>query len=249
MARTNGMGTRLDEVIGVARRGFVSIALACLALALLDAAVTQRVSALMAEAETLDQMLQLAGSTRLWGPLALASVPWLYLNLVMILRLYATAEGLVPGGLGDWRAALVALPGAILAAILYSVASTLGTLAFVVPGVYISVAWILWPVTCSVERCGGIACLPRSTALVTGHWLPTAGLVTLATILAWLGGMLAEMVASLLPLLAGGEGTLATGLSAAIRIGAGALLAPLFPAALVVAYRACRARQPGSSTT
>jgi hypothetical protein len=145
--------------------------------------------------------------------------------------------------------ALVALPAALLAAVAYVVATTLGTLAFVVPGAYLSVAWILWPMACVVERCGGLASLSRSTALVSGHWLPTAMLVTLVTVAVGVASMFAGVAGTLLEILAGGHDRLGAMLGSAVSFAAGVMLAPLVPAALVVAYRDCRAGQAGSSTT
>lgn len=243
------LGERVHATLGLVREGFRGTVLASLGVALLGVWVAAAAAALTDGAETLEQMLALAFSARLWGLLALAFVPWLYLNLVMIVRLHARAAGIVPGGLRDWREALLALPGAIAATFAYVVATTLGTLAFIVPGAYVSVLWLLWPVACVVERRGGLGSLPRSAALVAGHWMPTAVLVSVVTLVGWLAGAAVDVVAGLLPMLAGGHGGAATALASLLEIGAGVLLAPLMPAVLVVAYRQCQARQPGSSTT
>jgi len=244
-----GLGARVDASVGLARNGYRGVAVASVLLAVLSAALSAAVSALASDADSFEGLLQLAFSGRLWGLLALAFVPWLYLNLVIVLRLWAQAEGLVRGGFDDWRVALAALPGALLAALVYVVATTLGTLAFIVPGAYLSVAWILWPMTCVVERCGGLASLSRSTALVSGRWLPTAALVTVVTVVVAAAGMCAGVVGTALALFAGSHERLGAMLGGGVSFAAGVLLAPLVPAALVIAYRDCRASQAGSSTT
>jgi hypothetical protein len=67
--------------------------------------------------------------------------------------------------------------------IVFGVGIVAGTLAFIVPGIYLSIAWaVAFPVML-VERVGGFAALKRSFDLTRGRWWATTGRLLVAYIL------------------------------------------------------------------
>jgi hypothetical protein len=133
--------------------------------------------------------------------------------------------------------ALRRTPAALVAGAIFLSAGLVGGMLLLVPGIWITGRWLLWPALLITEPLGPVAALERSARLVHGSWWWTNIVVSvlligppllLALPLAGLEALLPHAVAGLSSVL----GTVA--------------LAAVLPAGLVVAVRALEARQPGS---
>ena len=242
------LGTRFNAAVALARTGWSEVWGASVALALVWAALGLALRWLNGDADSIEQLITQFMTPRPWLLIAAAGVASLYLYLVMIARLLAVADGVLSGGVRDYLAALPLLPGAVAAALAFVAATTLGTLLFVVPGVYLSGAWQLWPVVLVAERRGALASLTRSSALVAGHWWRTTALVSVVALAAGLASLLASFVLETLAIMSPGDFYRATVMPVA-ELAVGVLLAPVLPAVLVLAFRERQPFQPGSSTT
>lgn len=90
------------------------------------------------------------------------------------------------------RAALRVFFPLVGMSILFVVGVALGTLACILPGVFLYVAWSVSSPTLIMERCGPGQALSRSLRLVRARWWPTFGLL----ILVWLMTTIATQIIS-----------------------------------------------------
>ena len=133
-------------------------------------------------------------------------------------------------------AALRALPGALVAAIIYLVATSLATMVFIVPGIFLWGMWQLWLVVLVVERTGPVMALQRSWQLMRGAWWRITTLITIVTILACIPPLIAGAVIGTVLTLSGAAPEHTTMVMSVAGVIMNVLLAPLVPAALVAAY-------------
>jgi hypothetical protein len=132
--------------------------------------------------------------------------------------------------------ALRALPGALIAAIIYLVTTSLATMLFIVPGVLLWGMWQLWLVVLVVERTGPVVALQRSWELMRGAWWRITTLITLVTIIACIPPMVVGGILGTALTLSGAAPEHTATVMAVAGVFMNLLLAPLVPAALVVAY-------------
>jgi hypothetical protein len=94
------------------------------------------------------------------------------------------------GGSPDWKMSLGYAARRLLpllgTTLLYILGLIPATLAFVIPGIWLSIAWYLYDVIVIAEKVGGPAALGRSFLLVKGRWWPTFGVVFLTTLISFL---------------------------------------------------------------
>ncbi len=120
----------------------------------------------------------------------------------------------------------------------------LGFLACIIPGVYLSVAWVAAVPALLLEDLRGRGALKRSRELVSDRWWPTAAALLVATILAAIvqsviSGLLLAMVFS-------GASDLVGALAQAVANTAASVLTTPFTAAVVtVIYFDLRVRKEG----
>lgn len=84
----------------------------------------------------------------------------------------------------DMRAGLRGLPALFIAALGYGIAVGLGTLALVVPGIWLSCTLVFFPVPIMADRLGPLRALEASHDMVRGHWWRTATVLTVIAIIA-----------------------------------------------------------------
>ena len=132
--------------------------------------------------ETLDQFNQYLGG------LAIASVLQL---LAVLLATAACFRAIAQAYLGeqtDWRSslrfALRLTPSLLLITLLYLLGIMLGTLLFILPGVWLYIAWAFAMPALLVEGLRGGKALGRSFGLVKGRWWRTFGVIVVGFILA-----------------------------------------------------------------
>jgi hypothetical protein len=132
--------------------------------------------------------------------------------------------------------ALRALPGALIAAILYLVATSAATTAFIIPGIFLCGMWQLWLVALVIERTGPVAALQRSWQLMRGAWWRITTLIAIVTIIACLPPLIVGGILGSVLTLSGAAPEHTTMVMSVAGVIMNVLLAPLVPAALVAAY-------------
>lgn len=128
------------------------------------------------------------------------------------------------------------LPGLATLSVLAGIAVVLGTLALVVPGVYLSVAFALaWPAFVIEER-GPVESLRVSLALTRGQWWHTTAVLTVGFTIVLVFVLGVTIAAVALPFASGADVAVATALTATVFIAMGAISAPFFGALLIATY-------------
>ena len=144
-------------------------------------------------------------------------------------------------------AGLTRLPGMLGATILYMAAIMVGTILLIVPGIVISVYWILFAIAVVSDRKGPLQSLGYSYQLIKGYWWRSAAILGVMGIIAMV------LYAALIMLVVGGvinapgseESTglvVFTSLATAL---VSAAVAPLYYAILLVMYNDLKLRRGG----
>jgi hypothetical protein len=132
--------------------------------------------------------------------------------------------------------ALRALPAAVIAAIIFLVGTSMATMAFIVPGIFLWGMWQLWLVVLVVERTGPIVAFQRSWGLMRGAWWRITTLVTVVTLVACVPPLIVGAVLGTVLTLSGAAPERTTMVMSVAGVAMNVLLAPLVPSALVAAY-------------
>jgi hypothetical protein len=110
--------------------------------------------------------------------------------LMVLLTIAACFKAVADAYLGtapDWRAsvrfATKRLAPLLVISILYLVGVMLGTLALIIPGIFLAIAWSLAYPAALVEDARGFGALKRSFQLVRGRWWPVFGALLVGVIL------------------------------------------------------------------
>ena len=182
------------------------------------------------------QIHALMWSGYFWRVFAVVAVLSTLCYCAMVAEIHALAVGGAAPAAGGLAPALRVLPGALLAATIFLVGTSMATMLFVVPGAWLWGMWQLWLVVLVVEHSGPITSLQRSWQLVSGAWWRITTLVTVVALIAIVPAMVFDAVLGGTLVLAGmspGEA------STVVFVASGILdlfLLPLVPAALVAAY-------------
>lgn len=134
-------------------------------------------------------------------------VPW----MAMTARCWARAYGQDMDLVSALRRALRLLPRTLAATALYALLVSIGLAVLIVPGLYLGVALMLYPVILIAEDRGPVESHKRSFALLRGHWWRGSLIVSAPTTLVLVLGLAGQV----LPIMS------------ALGISAGALDAPL----------------------
>lgn len=182
------------------------------------------------------QSEELVSSAAFWRVVTAACCISTLLFCMIIAIVHAVAIE-IPIGLGTaFARALRSFPGALAAAAVYLVLTTLGTLLFVLPGAWLWGMWQLWPVVLIVERTGPTMSFGRSWALMRGVWWSATTLTSVVTVAAVSIPLVGNAVAATLAVIVG-AGSLQVQYVALCALGISAVFtAPLLPAALVAVY-------------
>ncbi len=212
-----------------------------LVLALCSAAASMALARMMPTTD--DPWLWMEGArsmmmtARCWQLLFIAGAASVlcYGALVAVSHAVAVPGTAAPAAAG-FGPALRLLPAALVAAFIFLVATTLGTMAFFVPGAYLWGMWQLWLVALVVERLGPIAALRRSWQLMAGAWWRITTFITVVFIVVFLLAVMLYMIEGVILFLAGVSLARASDIMMVVDAVAQLLLAPLVTAAFVVAY-------------
>lgn len=125
-----------------------------------------------------------AGSTLSWVTLGLSLALYSLVTAACV-RLVTQSRA---GDPVDWRRALGEGSGRTVAVLLASVIVTIGVgaglIAFILPGIWLAVAWSVVSPAVVIEGASPVQALKRSFALVRGSWWYTLGVLALGTLAA-----------------------------------------------------------------
>ena len=194
-------------------------------------------------AETIDELNQYLGG------LALATV---LQGLAVLLATAACFRAIAQAYLGeqaDWRSslryALRLTPSLLLVTLLNALGVLLGFLLFILPGIWIYVAWAFATPVLLVEGLRGRAALGRSFRLVKGRWWRTFGVLVVGFILAAIVSTIVQSV-FLIGIVVGEDNDALVLVLSAIAGSVGlAVTTPFQAALLAVLYFDLRVRKEG----
>ncbi|MCA1682408.1 MAG: hypothetical protein LC685_00135 [Actinobacteria bacterium] len=134
--------------------------------------------------------------------------------------------------------------------VLFGVGLLLATIALVIPGIWLYVAWSVATPVLLIEDVRGTAALRRSFRLVRHRWWPTAGLLLVAAFIVGItGGVFAGLLV-LVPKLIDGNSVLLAVVSSTVSAAlTAALVQPLQAAITTVLYFDLRVRHDGFDLT
>lgn len=113
------------------------------------------------------------------GLFGLAAVFYVVTLIALTFRIWSFAGQSEMSTVAAYRSSLSAVPKAVVAGIIYSVAVVIGTLALVVPGIYLSIA-LAMAIPCALfEDLRAVVACRRSARLVRGAWWRTATVLSL----------------------------------------------------------------------
>jgi len=184
-----------------------------------------------------EQVRQVAMTGAYWRILLAGAALSLLCYAALAAEILAVAEPGTPrpaaAGFGP---AFNAWPSALVAAFIFIVVTTLGTLAFFVPGAWLWGMWQLWLPAQVAERLGPLDALRRSWRLMTGAWWRITTLLTVVFIVVFALALLGYLVAGGVLMVAGLSLGRATAVLSAMEALGNLLLAPLVTAGFVLAY-------------
>ena len=193
--------------------------------------------------ETLDELNQYIGGLAISGLLQLGAV-----GLATAACFRAIAQSYL-GESADWRESLRFatrhIPSLLLLTLLYVIGVGLGTLLFIVPGIWLYVGWAFALPVLLVEGMRGRTALGRSFALVKGRWWKTFGTLVVGFILAAIISTLMQGIFLVGMVVGDDNDTVVLVLSAVAGIVGLAISTPFQAALLTVLYFDLRVRKEG----
>ncbi len=162
----------------------------------------------MSETELLERMTRFAGAAAIAGTLQLVATGFVNLATHMIVGAEIAGAQLTSGDAS--ARAFRRMPVLLVAGVCAVLAITFGSLAFVLPGIWLlGVLTMLTPVI-ALEDVGPFEAIKRCFSLVRGRWFPTMGFYLLVALLGSVAVQLVQILA--LPVLAIGGVGLGAGL-------------------------------------
>ena len=172
----------------------------------------------------------------------------LIFNLALTDHMHRIATGR-PGSAGHSLGVGVRLlPRAAGASLVIALATALGTLLLIVPGIYLAGALMLTFVVMIVGDLGALQSINESYRLIQGHWWRSATIYTVATMIALAFYLILGVLAGLAATQSPGTSALVVGLHRLASVVIGTLMTMWFPAVLLSIYYDLSLRRAGSAT-
>jgi hypothetical protein len=181
------------------------------------------------------------------GVIALLSVVSVLLATAVCFKAVADAYlGVEPDWRRSLRFAVRRLGGLVGVTVIGGLLVALGTVALIVPGIWLFVSYSVAVPALLLERIGPWKALRRSFRLVRGRWWPTAGVLVVGYLLIGIIGALATAVIMLVPALVAEDNTLVGAFGAVVGGTVGSVLTTPYSAAVVaLLYFDLRVRKEG----
>jgi hypothetical protein len=193
--------------------------------------------------ETLEELNQYLGGLAIEAVLQ---------GLAVLLATAACLRAIAQAYLGettDWRSSLSyafrLTPSLLLLTLLYALGILLGLLLFVLPGIWLYVAWAFATPALLVEGLRGRKALGRSFGLVKGRWWRTFGVLVVGFILAAIVSLVVQAAFTIGIVVGEGNDALVLVLSAIAGIVGLAVTTPFQAALATVIYFDLRVRKEG----
>ncbi len=138
------------------------------------------------------------------------------------------------------------LPRAAVTAAVVALATGLGFVLLLVPGIYLAGAWMLTFVAMVVGDSGVFASIRTSQRLIKGHWWRTMTIYSVATLIAAVFYVVLGLMFGLSGPFDAPGGALAIGLQRLISVILGTLITLWFPAVLLSMYYDLQLRRDGA---
>lgn len=138
------------------------------------------------------------------------------------------------------------LPKAAVTAAVVALATGLGFVLLLVPGIYLAGAWMLSFVAMVVGDSGVFASIRTSQRLIKGHWWRTMTIYSVATLIAAVFYIVLGLMFGLSGPIDAPGGALAIGLQRLISVILGTLITLWFPAVLLSMYYDLQLRRDGA---
>ncbi len=154
------------------------------------------------EPQTVFRMMQ---SPYYWGTVALQMLGYVVNMLVVTyyIRFYIQNNNTAPSLNTVWIAAINDLPRIVFYDVIAYLIMVVGMLAFVIPGIYLSIGLSLLAIVAVHERPGLGKSISRSLKLIKGYWWFTLGVIILATLVSYVLQMILQMPFMLMGVAAG----------------------------------------------
>ncbi|MDE2347392.1 MAG: hypothetical protein KGL92_02715 [Gammaproteobacteria bacterium] len=170
----------------------------------------------------------------------------LVFNYALIDHMHAIATREIASLRGSLGVGLRMLPRAVVTAGLIALATGVGFVLLLVPGIYLAGAWMLTFVAMVVGDTGVFGSMRASYSLIKGHWWRTMTIYTVATLMAVVFYVVLALVFGLSGSLDGPGSALAIGLQRLLSVALGTLMTLWFPAVLLSLYYDLQLRRDGA---
>lgn len=138
------------------------------------------------------------------------------------------------------------LPRAIFASILVALATGVGFLLLLVPGIYLAGAWLLTFTAMVIGDAGVVESMRISRRLITGHWWRSTTLYSVATLIALAFYVIVGLLFGLSAPPGPAAGAIVIGLQRLASVTVGSLMTLWFPAVLLSLYYDLDLRRAGA---
>lgn len=200
-----------------------------------------------------DDVVVFESQTGAWATIAALLVTFGIGFIVQAISAAATTKAVADGYVGDQTpsfgdslGAVTARLGAVVAtSLLYTLGLIGGFILCILPGIFLSVAWVATTPALMIERLSPTGSLRRSFELVRGRWWPALGLQVLLAIIT---GILSAIITLPITTIVLSDGVQTAGdafVQAIVQTIAVLLFAPLSAVAAVVLYFDLRVRKEG----
>ncbi len=160
----------------------------------------------------------------------------LVFNLALTDHMHSVATGRPASAGRSLGVGLRLLPRAAGASLVIALATALGTLLLIVPGIYLAGALMLTFVAMIVGDLGALQSIGESYRLIRGHWWRAATIYTVATMIALAFYLILGLLAGLAATQGPGASALVIGLRRLASVVIGTLMTLWFPAVLLSIY-------------
>lgn len=191
-------------------------------------------------------LLALAGSPAFAWSMACAFTVMLTFTLALTDHMHAIASARPASPWSSLGKGLRLLPRALATAVLVAVATAVGFLLLIVPGVYLSGAWLLSFTTMVIGDTGPLESMRDSGRLIKGNWWRATTTYTVAAVVALALYFSISLLVALTMAPAGPAGAILVGMQRLISVVLGTIATMWFPAVLLSQYYDLRLRHGGA---
>jgi hypothetical protein len=241
------IGGVLDDAISLYRHSFAGIWPFTLAVALVVALPGAYLGVLLTQARTVgpQAVLTMMRTPGYWLTYALIVV----IHVLVYGALLSALDSFINRGQASLRAAfgagVSALPRMLAVGVLFALMVSIGFVLLIVPGIYLSVVYLLVVVAVVVDGAGIAESFGVSRRLIKGYWWRSAVIVTVGVVIVFVFSLIGGMINGLVVGLFGFGSTVAVLDQALIGVAMNTILLSLLPCFLLTMYYDLKLRHEG----